>query len=409
MGRPRRAAVLATSAAAVALATPGGALALRSIPDTSGAIHVWQDQLPDSMSPGQVRFVARHVDGTQKVSLQTARSLRAYNSGFLVLHYRLGIGDGPVPFRIGSRWASDFGSVTHHESWFWHQAGRRVLQTQYDWYLMNPDAGWSAYWGRRVLHEARSLGDDGVFADSLSVPQYLGPDTFSPPLQYFVGERAWMARIDRFMRYERRRLRGHLWFIPNAGSWMTTRDRTDYSLADGVMIEGFAEGDAASFYAVGDWQLQMNRILGLVRLGRVIIAQSYLSAADMTARGFVLGSYLLVKGSRTFLNMDVGLEAQWFPEYGIDVGPALSAPPRNIDELRQPGGLYVRRFMRGEVAVNPGDTPLVLKLAAPAMLVRPIGGGALPADANIGGWRLRQMRVSGSVTVPAHGGVVLQS
>ena len=80
-----------------------------------------------------------------------------------------------------------------------------------------------------------------MFADSLSVPQYLGPDNFSPPFQYFVGEAAWTARIDRFMRYEESRLRGRLWFIPNAGSWITTRDRTDYSIPDGVMIEGFAE------------------------------------------------------------------------------------------------------------------------------------------------------------------------
>ncbi|HEY6399100.1 MAG TPA: putative glycoside hydrolase [Solirubrobacteraceae bacterium] len=341
------------------------------------------------------------------MSLQTARALRAYNRGFLVLHYRLGIGDGPVPFRIGSRWASDFGFVTHRDSWFWHQSGRRVLQHQYDWYLMNPDGGWRRYWGSRVLYEAHLLGDDGVFADSLSVPQFLGAANFSPPLLYFVGERAWMGRIDRFMRYEHRRLRGRLWLIPNAGSWITTRDRTDYSLADGVMIEGFAEADASSFYALGDWQLQMNRVLGLVRLGRVILAQSYLSAPDMTARGFVLGSYLLIKGSHTFLNMDVGLEAQWFPEYRIDLGPPLSAAPRNIDELRRPGGLYVRRFVRGSVAVNPGVTAVSLRLSAPATLVQPIGGGALPADASVTGWRLRQMRVTGSVTVPAHGGIVL--
>lgn len=50
--------------------------------------------------------------------------------------------------------------------------------------------------------------------------------------------------------------------IPNAGSWITTRDRTDYSIPDGVMIEGFAEAGPTSFYAHPDWRLQMNRILG---------------------------------------------------------------------------------------------------------------------------------------------------
>jgi len=117
---------LAGAVVTALLASPSAALALRPIPDTSAAVRVWDDQLPDSMTDAQPRFVARHVDGTQKVSLATAGRLRAVNPGFLVLHYRLGIGDGPVPFRIGARWASDYGYVTRHESWFWHQGGRRV-------------------------------------------------------------------------------------------------------------------------------------------------------------------------------------------------------------------------------------------------------------------------------------------
>jgi hypothetical protein len=239
---------------AAALAWPGAALGLRPVPDTSGAVHVWQDQLPDSMTGAQLRFVARHVDGTQKVSLQTARRLRAVNPGFLVLYYRLGIGDGPVPFRLGDRWASDYGSVTHHEAWFWHSGGRRVLNAQSDWYVMSPDSGWRSYWASSVLRNSSELGDDGVFADSLSVPHYLGADNFSPPFQYFVGEGAWTARIDRFMRYEKAALRGRLWLIPNAGSWITTRDRTDYSIPDGVMIEGFAEGGASTRCPTGSWR-----------------------------------------------------------------------------------------------------------------------------------------------------------
>lgn len=402
--RARRAGI-AVAAAALASVTP--ASALRPIPDTTSAVHVWQDQLPDSMTDAQLRFTARHVDGTQKVSLQTARRLRAINRGFLVLHYRLGIGDGPVPFRIGTGWSSDYGQVTHHEDWFWHQGGRRVHQVQWNWYLMNPDSGWRQYWAGRVRYEASLLSDDGVFADSLSVPQYLGADGFSPPLQYFVGEAAWTARVDRFMRYEHDRLRGKLWFIPNAGSWITTRDRTDYSIPDGVMIEGFAEGDASSFYALRDWQLQMNRVLGLVRRNRTILAQSYLDPPDMTAREFVLGSYLLIKGSHTFLNMDIGSEPQWLPEYGVHLGAPLHKPVRDINELRQRGGLYVRSFARGIVAVNPDSVASPLRLGSPARLVRAVGGGALDSTAGTRGWALREIPVHGTLTVPAHGAIVL--
>jgi hypothetical protein len=395
----------AVAATALLLLLPSVAGARRPTPDTTAAVHVWDDQLPDSMTDAQIRFVAQHVDGTQKVSLQTAQRLRAVNPGFLVLHYRLGIGDGSVPFRIGNQWVSDYGNVTHHESWFWHTGGRRVLNTAWNWYLMNPDSGWRSYWATRVLHEAALLGDDGVFADSLSVPQYLGADGFNPPFQYFVGESAWTARVDRFMRYEERRLRGRLWFIPNAGSWITTRDRTDYSIPDGVMIEGFAEADASSFYALADWQLQMNRVLGLVRRNKVILAQSYLGSGDMTARGFVLASYLLVKGSHTFLNMDIGQEAQWFPEYGVDLGPPLSPPPASVDALRAAGGLYARAYARGGVVVNPGDQPRQMRFPATVELVHPVGGGALDAAADTSGWGLRLERVS-SIVVPAHGGAV---
>jgi hypothetical protein len=393
----------------VALALPAAAIARRAIPDTSTAVHVWDDQLPDSMSDAQVRFVAGHVDGTQKVSRPTAERLRAVDPGFLVLHYRLGIGDGPVPFRIGDRWASDYASVTRHESWFWHQDGRRVFQSQWGWYLMNPDSGWRPYWASRVLYEARLLGDDGVFADSLSVPQYLGASSFSPPLQYFVGEAAWTARIDRFMRYEERRLNGRLWFIPNAGSWITTRDRTNYAIPDGVMIEGFAEGGPASFYALGDWRLQMDRALGLVRRRKVLIGQSYLSPGDSRARGFVLGSYLLIKGLHTFVNMDIGSEPQWFPEYGVDLGPALAPPPSSIDALRTAAGVYVRRYARGLVAVNPDDRSHVLRLSSPARRVQPIGGGAIGPGGAPRGWRLRLVPVGRRVVLPAHSGLVLIS
>ena len=390
---------------ALALWPTPAALARRSIPDTSSSVAVWNDQLPDSMTDAQVRFVATHVDGTQKVSQQTARRLRAINPRFLVLHYRLGIGDGPVPFRIGTRWASDYGNVARHESWFWHAEGRRVRNTQSNWYLMNPDSGWRSYWARRVVYEASLLGDDGVFADSLSVPQYLGADNFDPAFQYFVGEAAWTARIDRFMGYEEKRLRGRLWFIPNAGSWITTRDKTDYAIPDGVMIEGFAEGQPPGYYAESDWVLQMNRVLGLVRRSRIILAQSYLNASDATARIFVLGSYLLIKGSHTFVNMWIGGEPQWFPEYGVALGRALGGVPASIDALRIAGGLYERRYAHGTVVVNPGTGPQTLNFKAPVEVMRPLGGGALDASADTRGWGLRWDRTD-AVLVPAHGAAI---
>jgi hypothetical protein len=409
LGAMRAYPVLALLAALAALALSPPALALRAIPNTSGAIHVWNDQLPDSMTAAQVRFVAAHVDGTQKVSLQTARRLRAHKPGFLALHYRLAIGDGPVPFRIGNRWGTDYEYVRHHPSWFWYENGNRVRNTESNWYLMNPDSGWRSYWARRVIYEAGLLGDDGVFADSLSVPQYLGADNFSPPLHYFVGERAWMQRIDRFMRYEEHHLHGKLWFIPNAGSWITTRDHTNYSIADGVMVEGFAEPGSGQWYAASDWVLQMNRTLSLARRGHVIIAQSYPGATDIQGRMFALGSYLLTKGIHSFVNLDIGITPQWFPEYGIDLGRPTTPLPDHIGALRTKQGVYVRYFKHGLVVVNPGSTPATYSLAGTMWRVAPHGGGALPANASTAGWGLARHRVNGSVRVGRHMAEVLMS
>jgi Hypothetical glycosyl hydrolase family 15 len=224
-----------------------------------------------------------------------------------------------------------------------------------------------------------------------------------------VGEAAWTARINGFMRYEEQRLRGRLWFIPNAGSWITTRDRTDYAIPDGVMIEGFAEGGPHSVYAPDDWRLEMNRALGLVRRGKVLIAQSYLNAGDLRARGFVLGSYLLIKGAHTFVNMDIGSEPQWFPEYGVALGPAMAPPAAGIDALRVAGGVYLRRYARGEVAVNPDARAHVLHLAGHWRRAQPVGGGALDAAADTRGWRLRLIPVGATVVIPAHAGLVLIS
>src|SRR5204863_1410931 len=70
----------------------------------------------------------------------------------------------------------------------------------------------------------------------------------------------------------------------------------------------------------------------------------------LRARGFVLGSYLLVKGTHTFLNMNIGAEAQWFPEYAVELGRALTPPPSGIEALRVAGGLYVRRYEIGRAS-----------------------------------------------------------
>ena len=165
--------------------------------------------------------------------------------------------------------------------------------------------------------------------------------------------------------------------IANAGAWVTSRDTTDYSAASGVMIEGFALPWAE--FSPGDWALQMDRALSVVRDGGVLIAQAYPDADDVAARMFIVGSYLLVKGDRTFVSLEVAEEPAWFPEYDLPLGPALDAVPATVAALRD-GDVFVRRYAEATVVVNPSPGGVDLGAACrPALrAARPGGRGHRP-------------------------------
>ena len=118
------------------------------IPDTTAAVHVWDDQLPglDDRCADPVRR-ARTSTARRRCRFGPRGGCARSTRGSSSLYYRLGIGDGPVPFRIGEQWASDYGSVTQHDSLVLAPGGRRVLNTQSDWYVMNPDSGWRSLLG----------------------------------------------------------------------------------------------------------------------------------------------------------------------------------------------------------------------------------------------------------------------
>src|SRR3954467_14617549 len=96
-----------TAPLALVAAAPAAAK-LRPIPDTSSTIRVWNDEYSLPLTDAQVRFLARNNAGTQKIPPAEADRFRRVNPGFLVLHYRLGIGSGPVPFLICGQWRSDY-------------------------------------------------------------------------------------------------------------------------------------------------------------------------------------------------------------------------------------------------------------------------------------------------------------
>ncbi|MFZ5881538.1 MAG: putative glycoside hydrolase [Chloroflexota bacterium] len=412
--------------------TPPEVTIVRPLPDTWDGIHVFNDQLWLYDNAAWIEFSASHYDGTQKMTRSDADALRAANPDFVILNYRLGLGLGYqgldnwqncnfngdwLEVVEGDAWVQEWpGEASVQEDWFYHWpegGAQRVVNCDWGWYLMDPaDAGWRAYWSGEVLRQLAANDADGVFADSFSVPNYMGYDHYAPDLPAVDAafEADWTTRLENFMTYAQGGDLGHYHFIPNAGMLVTSRETTDYSLADGVMIEGFGEWGGGTYFDLADWQLQMNNILPLVNQDRIVIAQQYVDAGDVEERLFLLGSYLLVKGHHSYLNLEYSMEPEWFPEYEIPIGQPLSAAPAGIAGLWNAGwGVYTRAYNNGLVLVNPTATGRTISLGATYYRATPNGGGTLPADADTSAWDVTYTPVTQVTLAPNRAAVLLSS
>ncbi len=379
--------------------------AARPWPDTSKGVHVFNDQLASGLSEAQWRFAATHYAGTQKMVRSDARRLRAVNPDFIILHYRLGhalgyraIQGGCQPtgdwlyIISGDTWVREWpGDAAVNESWLYHwpeASDTRVLNCDWGWHLAELDnPGWRTWWQEQVLGQLRANEDDGLFMDSLSVPNYLGADRYLPALPDVdvTFENDWAGRIERWLAWLQTQPVGDYYLVPNVGSWITTRDPTDYGSVDGVMIEGFAIEANGSPYSLADWQLQMNRALELIVKHKTVIGQSYVTAER--ERLFALGSYLLIKGRHTFLNTETDMEPEWWPEYDIPIGAPTQDAGSDIGNLYVPArGVYQRPFDNGLVLVNPTNpwdgsgATVSVALGDTYYRAQPTGGGRVPPD-----------------------------
>jgi hypothetical protein len=398
--------------------------ARRAFPDTTDGIFVFNDQL-SHLGDAWSRFAATHYVGSQKMTRSEARAVRQHNPNFIVLHYRLGLGLGYrtaqgdcqptgdyLGIIVGDDWVQEWPEDGGQDSWFYKYAGERVYMCAWGWYVMNlDDPGWREHWSEEVMRQIAENEDDGVFADSYSVPNYLGGDNYRPNLPALDEgfEKTWAASIENFTAYIVSRFEGRYYFVPNVGSWITTRDPTDYSGVDGVMIEDFATWAYGSHFELEDWELQMNRILGLTAQDKAVIMQTYVEQSNAEERLFTLASYLLVKGRHSYINLEASsddMEPEWFPEYEIPLGAYSESAPSNIGDLRLAEGIYARRYANGMAVVNPTGEARSFDLDGTYYQARPAGGGSLPEDGDVSAWRVEYEPVT-RLDLPAYGGAIL--
>jgi hypothetical protein len=385
-------------------------------PSTADGIHVLEDQLPTGLSNAMLRFVATHMDGTQKELLDQTNQFRAINPNFTVLHYQLGTGNSPYDYILNNQWSSDWSYVNQQESWFAHQSYSGEPQSAADlasgrvgndtgWNQADiANGAWQQYTLGQVLQNIAATGSNAWFADSYTyglggsgydgtIPvRYQGTNAANPA--HWPGGITWTNQLANWAQTVETAFGDYnathgtnYQFIPNLDARVTSWEPHWYDNAssipflDGAFLEGF--GQYTDTY---DWALSMNQGLNFTDNGKIIIMQPSPSADPRTAAGqrqinFFLGTYLLLKGDATYLNIDYGGGVQYYPQYELNLGTAVTPLPSDVSGYLW-NGVYRRDFQNGFVLVNPGDTTHTLNLGRTYHLVQATGGGRM-SDADI--------------------------
>jgi len=214
----------------------------------------------------------------------------------------------------------------------------------------------------------------------------------------------------------------------------TTWDPIDYALCNGGMLEATPirpdnSGNMTDMYYLYNWIQSMSRTMFLTQKDRVIFLQPYLNDVNnLDYRMFVIGEYLMVKGNYTYINLSTAgqMQASWYPEYEIDLGAPtqtqvipdilFTAGKTSIDKALlsyKEGNLFIRRFEKGIVILNPNNTPQQYTLPADKSCQMAVasGGGTVPTT-GIGGltyslnWT--DLPTGSTRTIPAVGALILR-
>jgi hypothetical protein len=411
----------------LALSGPYGTL-----PTTQDHIHLFSDQLADGLSNQLVQFIADHFDGVQKLSSSENARYAANNPNWFLLNYRLGTSSGPNPYIINDAWGSDWSTVTANESWFMHDpSGERLHNDANDFDLNDvTNAAFQQYFINSTIADMRATGAQGLFADSFEAG--IGPGWFAQSDPRFTGTNAanpaawpngytWLDQLHDFAGAVQAAYNAtpeQFLLIPNVDALTTSWANQDFSNLDGVFLEGFGTWGGVYQGAPSDWVLEMDRALTLSAADKVLIMEPTLwdtpdSPTGQLQRDYLLGTYLLLQGDHTYLNIMVpnqGYNASYFPEYNLNLGSPLQPVATDVSQY-QWDGLYRRDFQNGAVLVNPGTSAITVNLGTDYQLVAGTGGGvltdaSLDANGNYIGGSLSYQTVQ-TVTVQAGGAAIL--
>lgn len=292
-------------------------------------------------------------------------TIRSRNQKVLVILYEL----------PGGRWKGedDYDVVNAKESWFVHDLrGNRVQNNNRLWLLDIGNPEYRAYEVDVLMKKMAASGYDGLYFDVVHAywveRRGWNDPAGNPTTLPAAVMRDWPTNMLSFIETVRARLdpqKKLLWntlalTVNRAREWAAWEQRA-LTVANGAQLDGFCfNRDRA--YAAEDWRHQVNRIVEVAAMGKLVLAKGTVDrdvgpALDRL-KLFCFASYLLAadgKFAYYWPSLALG-EPNFDPRlYGVTLG--VPAGP-----YRQVQGVFQRDFAAGRVLVNPGPVPVTVRL-----------------------------------------------
>jgi hypothetical protein len=272
---------------------------------------------------------------------------------------------GGVPYRLAAA-----------KGWILEdRGGRRLRVPEFgDWIGDVGDRGYQRAWARRVARFAVAHHIDGIYIDNV-VCSVTGLSGGAVPAKYPTDD-AWASAYLSFLsRVTPALKRRGLYVVANAycagppdqSANIAWWDRVS-AFVDGLLNESFEQNpnniveryfDAPSVSWLGHWRANLELIAAAQRRGKAAFALTGGSNADTSLQTYARASYLLVWNGRSggFVWRPTDAADPWTRAWTVDVGTPL-APMARL------GPLYVRRYSRAYVVVNPSLSPVTADVPA---------------------------------------------
>jgi hypothetical protein len=307
------------------------------------------------------------------------------------------------------------------------------LANPFDFDPANPESmsHWINYFANSAVELIEGAHMDGIMMDEVELP-------YGTTFPYGYSSQSWYAQLDKCLAFIRQRLGQDRVMLANGvfgdsiptllnpsdgyprGATWPSNDMNFLTWCDGLQMELFVTSYAGpNVWPQLFWEGVCQVCMDIAAQGGVTLAQAPILAEDSRVRMFVLASFHLVKGARSYLSHRGGGSFPWFPEWTVSLGAPIETksdiedyllPSTGKGQIAHSEGIaYAREFSKGIALANPSSSPSSVSLRNRGYQLIPRGGGWIGTDGALPKGALEYGPVSTIELDPQSGALILMS